>query len=76
MTTPYTNYFIIIVVIFKAFLAEHETANNNFFQRTLALWTYHAIENTFIIFDRQLNNNQLKNLPSSIFSDNTWLQWL
>ena len=31
MTTPYTNYFVIIVGIFYAFITEHENGNNNFF---------------------------------------------
>ena len=37
---------------------------------------YNATENTLTYFiDRLLNNNQLKNLSSGIFSSNTHLEW-
>ena len=36
---------------------------------------YHVIEYTITYFDRQLNNNQLRNLPLGIFSSNTHLEW-
>ena len=35
MTTPHTNYFVIIVGLFQTFLSEHENRNNNFFRAAL-----------------------------------------
>ena len=49
------------------------------FSSPLILWTLLSytirLKIDWLIFDRLLNNNQLKNLPSGIFSSNTHLEW-
>ena len=49
------------------------------FSSPLILWTLLSytirLKIDWLIFDRLLNNNQLKNLPSGIFSSNTHLKW-
>ena len=56
-----------------------EKRGNNFFSSPLILWTLLSytirLKIDWLIFDRLLNNNQLKNLPSGIFSSNTHLEW-
>ena len=51
----------------------------NFFSSPLILWTLLSytirLKIDWLIFDRLLNNNQLKNLPSGTFSSNTHLEW-
>ena len=56
MANPHTNYFVIILDLFQAFLSEHESRSNSFFRALLfsqlccRTMSYHAIENTFIYF--------------------------
>ena len=56
-----------------------EKRGNNFLSSPLILWTLLSytirLKIDWLIFDRLFNNNQLKNLPSGIFSSNTHLEW-
>ena len=70
-------YFLWFFVLFVFFFSEKR--GNNFFSSPLILWTLLSytirLKIDWLIFDRLLNNNQLKNLPSGIFSSNTHLEW-
>ena len=70
-------YFLWLFCFVCLFISEKR--GNNFFSSPLILWTLLSytirLKIDWLIFDRLLNNNQLKNLPSGIFSSNTHLEW-
>ena len=69
--------------LFVLFCFFSEKRGNNFFSSPLIWastpWTLLSytirLKIHRLIFDRLLNNNRLKNLPSGIFSSNTDLEW-